>query len=131
MTTSVSVCWKASPITSISLTSPPWDNITPRGRRAGPEAQHFGDGIAFGNPFALHSRTPHNLWKDLDIEREGMQLTDSFCDALRKVDIDAETYHKGFGQLVKGLQTWAHFSLTNFKIVDGMSLWHEAFKELQ
>jgi hypothetical protein len=93
-------------------------------------AQHFGDAIAFGNPLVLHSRQPHNLWKDLDIEREGMHITDEFCDALKGINLNAKTYHEGFGQIVAGLQSWANHS-TKRKILDGMELWHRAFKELQ
>ncbi len=93
-------------------------------------ASHFGDVIAFGDPFVLHSRHPHDLWKDLDIEREGMLLTDSFCDTLRRIDTDAVTYHEGFGQIVQGLRPWAQ-SVTQQKIVEGMDLWHRAFEELQ
>jgi hypothetical protein len=93
-------------------------------------AEHFGDIIAFGDPLVLHSRHSHNLWSDLDVERKGMQLTDSFCDALRKIQICADTYHEGFGQIVVGLANWAHDN-DQEKITEGMALWHEAFERLQ
>ena len=88
--------------------------------------EHFGHVIAFGNPLALHTRTPHNLWKDLDIEREGMSVTDSFCNALRGMKITASAYHEGFGQIVDGLSDWAELTHQQ-KVLDGMRLWHEAF----
>jgi len=89
-------------------------------------AEHFGHVITFGNPWVLHSRHAHNLYHDYEIEKEGMQLTDSFCDTLRNIEIDAYNYHEGFGQIVDGLRSRSEFN----KIVEGMALWHEAFKEV-
>jgi hypothetical protein len=93
-------------------------------------AEHFNHAIAFGDPWVLHDRHSHNLWKDLDVEREGMQLTDGFCDALRKIDIAADGYHQGFGEIISGLNAWAR-SETQQRIVEGMRLWHGAFEVLE
>ena len=91
--------------------------------------EYFGHVITFGNPLALHTRTPHNLWKDLDIEREGMSVTDSFCNALRGMEITASTYHEGFGQIIEGLSDWAELT-HQWKVIDGMRLWHAAFNSI-
>jgi hypothetical protein len=90
-------------------------------------AEHLGDVITFGDPLVLHNRHPHNLWKDLDAEREGMQLADDFCDTLREIKISAHTYHEGFGQIMDGLN---HRNNPQERIIEGMNLWHEVLKEL-
>ena len=90
-------------------------------------AEHFGHVIAFGTPLAFHDRSQHDLWKDLDQERTGMQLTDSFVAVLRGMKLTAKTYHEGYGQIIEGLENWAgvhnmHTFMTH------MRNWHEVFK---
>ena len=92
-------------------------------------AEYFGHVIAFGNPLARHTRTPHDLWKDMDIEREGMLMTDSFCRVLREVKLTATTYHEGFGQVIEGLSSWVT-SKTQRRMITGMSLWHKVFNKV-
>jgi hypothetical protein len=94
-------------------------------------AEHFGDVIVFGGPLVLHSRHPHDLWKDLSAEREGMKLTDGFCDALRLIQLDAKSYHKGFGQIIEGLYGWAEADDRRMTILKGMLYWHEAFETIR
>ena len=90
-------------------------------------AEHFGHVIAFGSPLAFHDRSPHNLWKDLDQERTGMQLTDSFVAVLRGMKLTAKTYHEGYGQIIEGLYDWAtNHDMENFIMF--MRNWHEVFK---
>jgi hypothetical protein len=62
-------------------------------------AQHMGDVISFGDPLVRQERNPHDLWKDLAVERNGMILTDDFCEALRAVPLSGETYHECFGEV--------------------------------
>ena len=90
-------------------------------------AEHFGHVIAFGTPLAFHDRSPHDLWKDLEQEQMGMQLTDGFVAALRDMKLTAKNYHEGFGQIIEGLENWAgvhnmHTFMTH------MRNWHEVFK---
>jgi hypothetical protein len=92
--------------------------------------EHFGNVIAFGDPLVLHNRHSHNLWKDLDIERRGMELTDGFCDALRGIKPHASNYHEGFAEIIDGLQLWAELNDAE-NILDGMAIWYEVFEELQ
>jgi hypothetical protein len=93
-------------------------------------AEHFNQAITFGDPLAIHHRQPHDFWHDLDIEREGMRMTDSFCTALRNISLSAKTYHEGFGKIATGLEPWAT-SPTQKKIVEGMKLWYNVFKEIK
>lgn len=98
-------------------------------------AEHFGDVIAFGAPLSNHQRSPHDLWKDLDAERWGMQNTDFFCDTLRNIELTASTYHSGFGQIIQQLKnvTWPGGCIGNtegYEMIQGMEIWHEVFKEI-
>jgi hypothetical protein len=93
-------------------------------------AENFGDAIVFGDPLVLHSRHPHDLWKDLDAEREGMRLTDGFCDALREIRITTDSYHEGFGQIIEDLYGWAEPFADRMMIVKGMLYWHQAFEKI-
>jgi hypothetical protein len=86
-------------------------------------AEHFGDVITFGAPLSAHHRSPHDLWHDLDIEREGMQRTDEFCDQLRGIKLTAKTYHEGFQEIIDGLKNFD-------KITEGMQLWHDVFERI-
>lgn len=89
--------------------------------------EHFGHVISFGNPLAYHKRSPHDLWKDMDAERDGMQVADEFCASLRDMDLTAETYHQGFGEIIDRFDSW---SPVKYEILDGMIAWHQAFEIL-
>ena len=96
-------------------------------------AEHFGDIITFGRPLALHARTPHDLWKDLEAEKTGMQLTDEFCTALRNLPLTAKTYHEAYGQIITGLWDWGgggHWDKI-YPIVSGMQAWHGVFERIK
>jgi hypothetical protein len=94
-------------------------------------AEHFGDVIAFGMPLANHERStyPHDLWHDLEIEKAGMLCTDDFCDLLRSIPLTAKTYHEGFGELVKALETRNTIPAL-LPVIEGMRIWHETFKRI-
>ena len=67
------------------------------------------------------------MWKDLEQEQMGMQLTDGFVSALRDMKLTAKNYHEGFGQIIEGLGSWAaHHDMENFIMF--MRNWHEVFK---
>lgn len=101
-------------------------------------AGHFGDVISFGTPLVRQQRNPHDLWRDLDAERNGMILTDDFCEALRSVPLAGATYHQCFGELVRALpETWsegpkwtASQKEWRSRLLEGMRIWHAAFEEL-
>jgi hypothetical protein len=100
--------------------------------------EHFGDVISFGEPLVRQQRNPHDLWKDLDVERNGMILTDDFCGALRSIPLTGATYHQCFGQIAGALQrawtegaNWTESQKEwRFKLIEGMGIWHAAFEEL-
>ena len=101
-------------------------------------AGHFGDAICYGEPLVRQQRNPHDLWHDLDAERNGMILTADFCRALRSIALTGVTYHRCFGQIADLLpQAWAEghaWTESQRKwrssLIEGMRLWHAAFEEL-
>jgi Reversibly glycosylated polypeptide len=98
-------------------------------------ADHMNDAIVFGSPVVRQDRNPHNLWKDLDVERNGMIMTDDFCAALRSIPLTGKTYHDCFGELIHGLTTtWAEGpewtdsqKEWRSRLLEGMSIWHSVF----
>jgi hypothetical protein len=101
-------------------------------------AEHRGDAIAFGSPLVRQDRNPHNLWKDLDAERNGMIMTDDYCAALRSIPLQGATYHDCFGEVLRGLETsWKAAADWNdsqkewrSKLLEGMAIWHAVFAQL-
>lgn len=98
-------------------------------------AEHLGDVIAFGEPLVRQQRNPHDLWKDLNAERIGMQLTDEFCAALRGLSLDARTYSACFGEVTAKLSaTWLpgakwsdEMRIARDRMLEGMNIWHSVF----
>jgi Reversibly glycosylated polypeptide len=101
-------------------------------------AEHMGDVISFGDPLVRQERNPHDLWKDLDVERNGMILTDDFCEALRTVPLSGTTYHECFGEMAQKLEpAWRPGPKWNesqhewrSKFLEGLRIWHEVFDSL-
>lgn len=97
--------------------------------------QHIGDVISFGDPLVRQERNPHDMWRDLDVERNGMILTDDFCEALRAVPLSGTTYHECFGELAEKLEgAWNVGPRWNesqrewrSKFLDGLRIWHAVF----
>jgi len=100
-------------------------------------SEHFGDVIRFGDPLVRQQRNPHDLWRDLDVERNGMILTDDFCVALRSIRLTGTSYHECFGEIADALpEAWAEGAKWTesqkewrTKLIEGMRLWHAAFVE--
>lgn len=102
-------------------------------------AGHLGDAIAFGHPLVRQKRNEHDLWKDLDAERNGMILTDSFCEALRSIPLNGSTYHECFYEIAIGLdhhwrpsERWTD-SMKDWRteLLEGLLIWHEVFDDLR
>jgi hypothetical protein len=96
-------------------------------------AQHLGDVVAFGEPLVRQERNPHDLWRDLDVERNGMILTDDFCEALRAISLKGSSYDECFAEIVSELpKLWLEGSKWTdsqkewrTKLIEGMEIWHE------
>jgi Reversibly glycosylated polypeptide len=101
-------------------------------------AEHLGDVISFGDPLVRQERNPHDLWRDLDVERNGMILTDDFCEALRAVPLSGESYHECFGEVSQNLESawkvgpkWDQSQQEwRSKFLDGLRIWHEVYDRL-
>lgn len=71
-------------------------------------ADHLGDSIKFGEPIVRQERNQHNLWKDFDGERVGMQLTDRIVDWLRTVEFKGSNYSDCLSELLKAFtERWS------------------------
>ncbi len=102
-------------------------------------AEHLGHVIAFGDPLVRQDRNPHDLWKDLDKERNGMIMSDEFCQLLRAISLAGSSYHECFGELTDGLkQDWEiGASWTDSqrewraRWLEGMEIWQEVFEKVE
>jgi hypothetical protein len=100
-------------------------------------ADHFNDAIAFGSPIVRQDRNPHNLWKDLDVERNGMIMTDDFCATLRSIPLTGATYQDCFAELAAGLEKswtvggdWTDSQKEwRSRLLEGMRIWHSVFAQ--
>jgi hypothetical protein len=101
-------------------------------------AEHLEDVITFGEPLVRQKRNPHDLWKDLDVERNGMMLTDEFCEALRSIPLIRSTYHECFGEIAANLPLawnpgpkWTDSQKEwRMKLIEGLDIWHAVFERL-
>jgi hypothetical protein len=98
-------------------------------------AEHLGDVIAFGDPVVRQKRNIHDLWKDLENERNGMLMTDEFCAALRRLKLQGSTYHQCYGEIAAGLGAeWAigprwtdSMKEWRGRFIEGLQIWHASF----
>jgi Reversibly glycosylated polypeptide len=101
-------------------------------------AQHFGHVIGFGEPLVRQQRNPHDLWRDLDNERNGMVLTDDFCAALRSLPLAGGSYHECLGEVAALLPAawtpgvrWTDSQKEwREKFIEGLEIWHAVFDKL-
>jgi hypothetical protein len=102
-------------------------------------AQHLGDVVAFGEPVVRQKRNEHDIWKDLDNERNGMLMTGDFCAALQRLKLTGSTYHECYGEIAARLgdewhvgERWTEsMRAWRSKYLEGMRIWHHVFETLQ
>lgn len=84
-------------------------------------ADHFNDAIRFGAPIVRQERNPHNLWKDLDNERIGMCLTDSFVDWLKLTTLQGRNYRTCMEELLSQFTSmWVNHGGLSIKEIEFM-----------
>lgn len=96
-------------------------------------AEHLGDVVTFGSPLVRQERNPHDLWRDLDAERNGMILTDDFCEALRATRLSGTSYAECFAETIAGLRSnwtegarWTESQKEwRSRLLEGMEIWQE------
>ena len=69
-------------------------------------ADQLGHMIAFGQPLVRQERNPHDYWKDLDLEREPMQVSDRLCSHLRKIELAGSDFGGCAREVADGLEAW-------------------------
>ena len=100
--------------------------------------EHLGHAISFGEPLVRQERNPHDLWKDLDVERNGMIMTDDFCEALRRVTLTGRSYSECFAELAAKLPgAWPEApgwtesqNECRSRLLEGMEIWQGVFESL-
>ena len=101
-------------------------------------AQHLGDVISFGEPLVRQERNPHDLWKDLDQERNGMIMTDDFCAALRSLTLKGSSYQECFAEIASGLPAawnpgpkWTESQKEwRSRLLEGLEIWQAVFEKI-
>lgn len=101
-------------------------------------ADHLGHAISFGFPIVEQKRNPHNYWKDLAKESNGMMLTSHFVDKLSSIQLSKKTYADCYAEIINMLPdalkikeniTLEHKEyLSNY--IEGMSVWLKTFERL-
>lgn len=66
-------------------------------------ADHLEDFISFGTPIVNQKRNEHDLWKDLEDERIGMQTIDQFVVWLYAIELTKTTYKECTAELMLAL----------------------------
>ncbi len=101
-------------------------------------AEHLHEVVAYGDPIVRQKRNAHNLWRDLDNERFGMQETTNLCQALRSITLTGTTYHECYGQLATALPgAWQEgpkwtpeMRASRERFLEGLRIWHLSFDRL-
>ncbi len=101
-------------------------------------ADHLNHLISYGHPLVRQTRNEHDLFKDLDQEIMGMELTDQFCDFLRNVELSGQSYYECYYEIIQHLDDFLKINdqkmkkyqaaLSNF--LKGMKVWNELFEAL-
>jgi len=102
-------------------------------------AQHLGHVISFGEPLVRQERNPHDLWKDLDQEHNGMIMTDDFCSALRSISLTGSSYHECFREIATALPAawnvgpkWSESQREwRSRLLEGLQIWHSVFETIR
>ena len=103
-------------------------------------ANYFGDLVSYGSPIVNHiqNRSMASLWRDLDEERMGAQLTEEFVAMLRSVPLAGDSYAECYAELAQGLAEAVRSRTSKVKggteflneYVQGMNVWRKTFQSL-
>lgn len=89
---------------------------------------YLGHYIYFGNPLVEQKRNVHNLWKDLDKERFGLERSDEFVDELKKINLTGHNYIDCFSEIAEGLGKSRIDDPLMDSFVSGLKIWSDIFK---
>ncbi len=99
---------------------------------------HLGHAISFGLPIVEQKRNPHNYWKDLAKESDGMILTLRFVNALESISLFGKTYGECYSEITKAFSSALKMNEnlteehTNYlkNYIEGMNVWIKTFERL-
>jgi hypothetical protein len=99
----------------------------------------MGDLVTYGAPLVRQKRNPHNLFKDLDAERLGMENNDTFLQALRACTLKSKTYLGAFAEIAEqfpeSIKKACETNKTDLElfanVTKGLRLWSGIFKTLK
>ncbi len=101
-------------------------------------ADHLKHLVSYGHPLVRQKRNEHDLFKDLELEVMGMELTSEFCSVLRRCQLDGTSYHDCYHEIIQQLEMYLN-AQDSSKIkkylkpmalfVKGMRTWHELFEK--
>jgi len=96
-------------------------------------ADHLGHYVAYGLPVVVQRRNTHNLWKDLNLEMLGWQLTDAFVEVLRGATVSGHSYSEcarslleEFEKHLKRNEEFHDFLIPLTRFVKGYRYWIDA-----
>lgn len=103
-------------------------------------ADHLGDYISFGLPLVKQERNEHDLFKDFEQEKLGMQLIDDIVDWLYSIELAGTNYAECIKEILDSKNIILNEKLLSgsqphrdfvFNIHKNYSKWSEALKELK
>ncbi|MHB8694018.1 MAG: hypothetical protein ACYDHH_22495 [Solirubrobacteraceae bacterium] len=101
-------------------------------------ADGLGDLVTYGAPVVRQERNPHDLLKDLDAERLGMEYTDAFVAGLRDEPLVASGYADACFELAARLPASLEVAARSHgkapsafdDVATGFELWADIFKDI-
>jgi hypothetical protein len=67
-------------------------------------ADSLGDKICLGEPLIYHDKRPRNIFKDLLMELNGMEINEFLWKMVDGLELDGKTYWEAYDSLTKGLE---------------------------
>ena len=101
-------------------------------------ADHMGEAITFGAPIVRQNRNPHNYWKDFDMERHGLALSERFVKTLASISLNGKDYRSCYAELAMlfpgAMLARADLSPQERTYLEGyfegMRIWRDTFSSL-
>ena len=98
-------------------------------------SDHLGDVVTYGDPLVRQKRNPHNLFIDFDLERLGLETTETFIEALHACALTGKNYRDCFIELAGQFEGAIAAACVKPKInpaafarvVEAMKLWAALF----
>ena len=99
-------------------------------------ADHMGHYVSYGLPLVTQARNTHDLWRDLDAEKFGWQMTDTLVQAIRETSLKEHTYSECALEIINQVEgrlgkfTHDESSTPFFRFLDGYKRWIESLSSI-